>query len=70
MHEVGNMATESWEQHASDNPSFSAEIERKTAGVYERLRHVIPEIEWPVHAPYIAAINDLKIRRKAIILAH
>ena len=63
------MAMDSWSQLA-EVPPFTAEVERSTAAVYERLRQVIPEIEWPVHAPYIAAIRDLKLRRKAIILAH
>ncbi|HEX4196326.1 MAG TPA: quinolinate synthase NadA, partial [Caulobacteraceae bacterium] len=30
----------------------------------------IPEIEWPAHAPYIAAINRLKREKNAVILAH
>ncbi len=34
------------------------------------MRHVIPEIEWPVHAPLIDAINRLKRQRNAVILAH
>jgi quinolinate synthase len=38
--------------------------------IYERVRHIIPEIEWPVHAPYINEILELKLKRKAIILAH
>jgi quinolinate synthase len=38
--------------------------------IYERVRHIIPEIEWPVHAPYINKILELKLKRKAIILAH
>ncbi len=49
---------------------FTPEVERLTAHIFERLRHVVPEIEWPVHAPYIAAINRLKLERKAILLAH
>jgi quinolinate synthase len=53
-----------------DDLVFTPEVERSTAAVYERLRGVIPEIEWPVHAPYIAAINRLKVERRAIILAH
>jgi quinolinate synthase len=40
------------------------------APVLERLRGVVPEIEWPVHAPYIAAIQELKRRRNAVVLAH
>jgi quinolinate synthase len=38
--------------------------------IYERVRHVIPEIEWPVHAPYIDQILEWKLKRKAVILAH
>jgi quinolinate synthase len=49
---------------------FTREIEGRTAPIYERLKRVIPKIEWPVHAPYIAAIQDWKERRNAIILAH
>ena len=55
---------------APEDLDFTPEVERSTAAVYERLRRIIPEIEWPVHAPYIAAINRLKVERKAIILAH
>jgi len=40
------------------------------APLYERVKSVIPDIEWPVHAPYVAAINDLKKQRNAVILAH
>jgi quinolinate synthase len=31
---------------------------------------VIPEVEWPLHAPYVAAIERLKRERNAVILAH
>lgn len=55
---------------APEDLAFTPEVERSTAAVYERLRDVIPEIEWPVHAPYIAAIRKLKLERKAVILAH
>ncbi len=49
---------------------FTPEVMKQTSAVYERVRHVIPEIEWPVHAPYIAEIERLKRERNAIILAH
>ncbi len=49
---------------------FTPEVMRETAETYERVRHIIPEIEWPVHAPYIAEIRKLKRERNAIILAH
>jgi quinolinate synthase len=52
------------------DPVFSPEVMRLTAPIYERVRHIIPEIEWPVHAPYIAEILKLKAERKAIVLAH
>ncbi len=42
----------------------------KVAPLYERVRKVIPEIEWPIHAPHIAAINELKKEKNAVILAH
>jgi quinolinate synthase len=31
---------------------------------------VVPEVEWALHAPYVAAINELKKQRNAIVLAH
>ena len=40
------------------------------APLYERVRSVIPDVEWAVHAHYIAAIADLKQTRNAVILAH
>jgi quinolinate synthase len=50
--------------------AYTPEIARSTAALYERVRDVIPAVEWPVHAPYVAAINDLKRRRNAVVLAH
>ena len=49
---------------------YTNEVKAKTDHLYERVSSVIPEIEWPVHAPYIAAINDLKKQKNAVILAH
>jgi quinolinate synthase len=54
----------------NEAPELTPEVLRETASIYERVRHIIPEIEWPVHAPYISAIMKLKLERKAIILAH
>ena len=54
----------------SRNLPFTPEVERATRDAWARLRHVIPEIEWPVHAPLIDAINRLKKERDAVILAH
>ena len=36
----------------------------------ERLRGIIPEVEWAVHAPLITRIEQLKAERDAIVLAH
>ncbi len=49
---------------------FTSEIARQTAHLYEKVKHVIPEVEWPVFAPIIARINALKIQKNAVILGH
>ena len=49
---------------------WNAEVEAATAHLYERVKSVIPAVEWPVFAPYVKAINDLKRERNAVILAH
>ncbi|MEO6913966.1 MAG: quinolinate synthase NadA [Candidatus Baltobacteraceae bacterium] len=49
---------------------FTREVERETAPLYERVSRLIPAVEWPIFAPYVAAINRLKRERNAVILAH
>lgn len=49
---------------------FTDEVRAKTDRLFEKVKGAIPEIEWRVHAPYIAAINDLKKEKNAVILAH
>ena len=49
---------------------WNAQVERETAHLYERVRAVIPAVEWPFFAPYVNAINALKQERNAVILAH
>lgn len=62
-------------------PAFGNEFERetlpytdavkaKTDHLYPKVASFIPEFEWRLHAPYIAAINDLKKQKNAVILAH
>jgi quinolinate synthase len=51
-------------------PRWTADVARRTAPVFERMRRVMPEIEWPVHAPYVDAIREWKAKRNAVILAH
>lgn len=50
--------------------AFTPAVAKETAPLYERVKHFIPEIEWPVYAPYVHAINRLKKERNAVILAH
>lgn len=54
----------------TDTLAFTPEVEKETRDLYQRVRRVIPDVEWPVHAPLIAAINRLKRERNAIILVH
>jgi quinolinate synthase len=55
---------------AGGEPRFTPDVARRTADVLARVRHVVPEIEWPVHAPYVDAIREWKGKRNAVILAH
>lgn len=50
--------------------TFTPQIARETAHLYERVKQFIPAFEWPVYAPYVYAINRLKKERGAVILAH
>lgn len=52
-----------------------ARVEQQTEmelfeATYEKVKGVIPEIEWRVHVPYLAEIHEWKERRGAVILAH
>src|ERR1700761_8871343 len=49
--------------------SMAATLER-TAPLYQRVKSVIPPIEWPVFAEDIDAILTLKRQRNAVILGH
>ena len=49
---------------------YTPEVALATASLRERVRPVIPDLEWPLHAPYIKAINELKRERNAVVLAH
>jgi quinolinate synthase len=51
-------------------PAVLADILARTAPIYERVRTVIPPVEWPVFAEDIDAILALKRERDAVILAH
>ena len=53
-----------------ENLLYTPEVQASTNHIYDQVKDVIPEIEWPIHAPYIALINKLKVEHNAIILAH
>ncbi|HEY0834510.1 MAG TPA: quinolinate synthase NadA [Azospirillum sp.] len=60
------------EPHSLDPAAlaYTPEVAEATKPVYERVKRVIPEIEWPFHAPIIHAIDRLKRERNAVVLAH
>ena len=49
---------------------YTEEVARETAPLYEKVKNVIPEMQWPEFAPYIYEINKLKKEMNAVILAH
>ena len=50
--------------------AYTDAVARATRDLYAKVSSVIPEVEWPVHAPLIAEINRLKREKNAVILAH
>jgi len=51
-------------------PSTSSANSPSTDAAYALVKTVIPNIEWPFHEPFVSAINELKKKRNAVILAH
>src|SRR3569833_3429939 len=49
---------------------FTPEVETATAPVWEKVRARVTPMEWRAQAPLIAAINQLKKQKNAVILAH
>lgn len=49
---------------------WNPQVEAATAHLYDKVKAVVPPVEWPFMAPYVKAINDLKKERDAVILAH
>jgi quinolinate synthase len=49
---------------------FTPDVVAATEALRRKVAHVIPDIEWAVHAPTIAAINALKREKNAVVLAH
>jgi quinolinate synthase len=64
------MSTTSPTHREREELRYTPEVARRTADVLERVRSVVPEMEWPVHAPYVDAIREWKAKRNAVVLAH
>lgn len=41
-----------------------------TSDIYSKVANVIPAPDWMRHAPYVLAINQLKVEKNAVILGH
>jgi quinolinate synthase len=50
--------------------AYTPEVKAATDHLYEKVKHVMPAIEWPAYAPLVAAINAMKREKNAVILAH
>jgi len=50
--------------------TFTPALKRELAPLYERVKHVVTPMEWVHYAPLVKAINELKVKRNAVILAH
>ncbi len=50
--------------------AFTADIERATDPIWEKVKSRVTPLEWRLQAPLIAAINMLKKQKNAVILAH
>ncbi|MFD2237100.1 quinolinate synthase NadA [Aureimonas populi] len=69
-HQAGPSAAERFGVLERPSLDFTPEVAAEVEPIYAKVAHHIPRIEWPMHAPYIAAINRLKKERGAVILAH
>ena len=56
--------------HADEMLEYTPEVARRTADLQERVKDFIPSVEWPLVAPLIDAVNELKKAKNAVILAH
>jgi len=51
-------------------PAYSPELAARHAATYDRVKDVIPALDWQAHLPWIDAIQALKKQRNAVVLAH
>ena len=54
----------------TDFATFTPAVELKTSAIWDRVKSQVTPLEWRLQAPLIAAINDLKVQKNAVILAH
>ncbi len=50
--------------------AFTPDVDRVTHPIWEKVKSRVTPLEWRLQAPLIAAINDLKKQKNAVILAH
>ncbi|WP_204112306.1 quinolinate synthase NadA [Shimia biformata] len=48
----------------------SQETADRLGDLYSRMDRVVPPSDWAIYAPYVEAINRLKVEKNAVILAH
>ena len=49
---------------------YPAQTRERLRARYRRMEKVVPEVEWDIYGPYVAAIDELKREHNAIVLAH
>ena len=54
----------------SQEMQFNSKVQEATDHLYKKIQNTVPEIEWPLMAPYIYEINKLKKEKDVTILAH
>ncbi|WP_420005500.1 quinolinate synthase NadA [Arenibacterium sp. LLYu02] len=48
----------------------SQELADSMADIYAKMSRVVSPVDWVLYAPYVKAINALKVKRNAVILGH
>ncbi|MBC7676386.1 MAG: quinolinate synthase NadA, partial [Rhodoferax sp.] len=48
----------------------SLEAAEASRDIYAKMARVVPYADWAMFAPYVIAINRLKVERNAVILGH
>jgi quinolinate synthase len=49
---------------------YTPEVARSTAHLYDLVARTVTPAEWELFAPYVARIETLKLKRRAVVLAH